>query len=140
MTVLINKKSNDGFTLIELLVVLVILGLLAGLVGPRLFSQLGGAKSKTAAIQIKDIEQGLEIYKLDVGRFPTSEEGLEALQTGSASGWNGPYMRSGIPLDPWNNAYVYKYPAGDGGFDLYSYGADGSSGGSGEDADVHNLK
>ena len=137
----INKKKNsDGFTLIELLVVLVILGLLAGLVGPRLFNQLGGAKSKTAAIQIKDIEQGLEIYKLDVGSFPTSSEGLEALQTGSATGWNGPYMRSGIPLDPWNNAYMYKYPANDGGFDLYSYGADGAAGGSGEDADVHNLK
>lgn len=139
---MINRKRHTGFTLIELLVVLVIIGLLAGIVGPRVLSQLGGAKSKTAVVQIKDIEQGLELFKLDVGRFPSSEEGLAALQnsSGSASGWNGPYMRSGIPKDPWKKEYIYKYPSEGGGFDLYSYGADGATGGSGEDADIHNLK
>ena len=142
MIIMKNQKQQTGFTLIELLVVLVIIGLLAGLVGPRVLSQLGGAKSKTAVVQIKDIEQGLELFKLDVGRFPSSEEGLAALQSnsGNAPGWNGPYMKSGIPKDPWKKDYFYKYPSEGGGFDLYSYGADGVIGGSGEDADIHNLK
>jgi len=139
---LMMKKRNKGFTLVELLVVLAIIGLLAGLVGPRVLKQLGGAKTKTAVVQVKDIEQGLEIYKLDVGRFPTTQEGLQALQAnpGNTTGWNGPYMRSGIPQDPWKKDYMYKFPGEGGGFDLYSYGADGTPGGSGEDADIHNLK
>lgn len=142
MSLIMKKKRTVGFTLVELLVVLAIIGLLAGLVGPRVLKQLGGAKTKTAAVQVKDIEQGLEIFKLDVGRFPKTEEGLQSLQDnpGNILGWNGPYMRSGIPQDPWKRDYIYKYPSEGGGFDLYSYGADGAPGGSGEDADTHNLK
>ena len=97
-----------GFTLVELLVVLAILGMLAALVGPQVLNQLGGAKSKSAQIQIRDLEQALELYKLDVGRFPNNGEGLEALvrSPSNARGWNGPYLRKDeIPLDPWGNEY-----------------------------------
>ena len=95
--------AQGGFTLMELLVVLAILGLLMSLVGPRVLSQLGGAKTKTTAIQIKDLEQSLEMYKLDVGRFPTTEQGLNALmqKPSGVVGWNGPYLKSAVPLDPW---------------------------------------
>ena len=129
-----------GFTLIELLVVLAILTLLAGLVGPRVLSQLGGAKSKTAGVQIADLEKSLELYKLDVGRFPTTEEGLNALVTkpGSANGWNGPYLKGGVPNDPWGKPY--KYTLNGGNVELLSYGADGAAGGDGENADIQNTK
>lgn len=135
-----NTKRRRGFTLVELLVVLAILGLLAGLVGPRVLSQLGGAKTKTAAVQIKDLEQAAELFKLDVGRFPTREEGLEALVTNpaSANGWNGPYLRRGLPNDPWGNPYRYESPGRHGDIDIYTYGADNTPGGSGENADVGN--
>ncbi|MDP5070930.1 MAG: type II secretion system major pseudopilin GspG, partial [Congregibacter sp.] len=91
----------------ELLVVLAILGLLMSLVGPQVLNQLGGAKTKTALIQIRDLEQALEMYKLDVGRYPSSSEGLEALvsKPASAAGWNGPYLKSDVPLDPWKREY-----------------------------------
>lgn len=133
---------QSGITLVEMLVVLAIIGLLAGLVGPAVLKQLGGAKSKSAAIQIKDFEQSLEIYKLDVGRFPTTEEGLTALvsKPSGAQGWNGPYLKSGVPQDPWNRAYHYKYPGEKAEFDLFSYGQDGSPGGEGENADVVNWQ
>ena len=100
-----TRKHTGGFTLMELLVVLAILGLLMSLVGPQVLNQLGGAKTKTAGIQIKDLEQALEMYKLDVGRFPSTSEGLEALvkKPGNATGWNGPYLKSDVPQDPWNN-------------------------------------
>jgi len=153
MMILKRRKSTDfrgktrdgaqrGFTLMELLVVLAILGLLMSLVGPRVLNQLGGAKTKTTGIQIKDLEQSLEMYKLDVGRFPSTEEGLAALVTrpGSAAGWNGPYLKSDVPLDPWNREYHYKYPGEHGELDIYSYGQDGQAGGEGEDADVGNWK
>ncbi|MCB1707824.1 MAG: type II secretion system major pseudopilin GspG, partial [Halioglobus sp.] len=93
-------------------------------------------------IQIKDLEQSLEMYKLDVGRFPTTEEGLAALVTkpGSVSGWNGPYLKSDVPLDPWNRAYHYKYPGEHGELDIFSYGQDGQAGGEGEDSDVGNWQ
>jgi general secretion pathway protein G len=132
-----------GFTLVELLVVLAILAMLAGLVGPQVLNQLGGAKSKTAKVQIRDLEQALEMYKLDVGRFPSSDMGLRALvtQPSGVRGWNGPYLRgSRVPQDPWNNDYVYRFPGQGGGYDLMSYGADGSPGGSGEDADISNAE
>jgi general secretion pathway protein G len=105
-------------------------------------NQLGGAKTKTTSIQIKDLEQSLEMYKLDVGRFPSTEEGLSALveKPGSATGWNGPYLKSDVPMDPWNREYHYKYPGEHGELDLYSYGQDGQPGGEGEDADVVNWK
>jgi general secretion pathway protein G len=125
--------------LIELLVVLVILTLLAGLVGPRLLNQLGGAKSKTAALQIADFEKSLEIFKLDVGRFPTTQEGLDALSNkpASANGWNGPYLKGGLPSDPWGKPYGYTSPTANGGVDIVSLGADGAPGGEGENADIH---
>ena len=125
--------------MIELLVVLVILTLLAGLVGPRLLNQLGGAKSKTAAVQIADVEKALELYKLDVGRFPTTQQGLQALnqQPAGVIGWNGPYLKGGVPNDPWGNPYQYSIPGRDGlPFAIYSWGADGQPGGEGNDADV----
>jgi general secretion pathway protein G len=112
------------------------------LVGPRVLNQLGGAKTKTAAIQVKDLEQALEMYKLDVGRYPNNTEGLAALveKPSSAPGWNGPYLKSDVPLDPWNREYNYKYPGDHGEVDIYSYGQNGSPGGEGEDADVGNWK
>jgi general secretion pathway protein G len=135
-------ERERGFTLMELLVVLAILGLLMSLVGPRVLNSLGGAKTKTAGIQIKDLEQTLEMYKLDVGRFPSTEEGLEALVTrpANAPGWNGPYLKSDVPLDPWNREYHYKYPGENSEVDIYSYGQDGQAGGESEDADVANWK
>lgn len=135
-------ERQRGFTLMELLVVLAILGLLMSLVGPRVLNQLGGAKTKTAGIQIKDLEQSLEMYKLDVGRFPSTEEGLAALvkKPGSAAGWNGPYLKSDVPLDPWKREYHYKYPGDNGELDIYSYGQDGQAGGESEDADVGNWQ
>ena len=137
-----QRKSNrqGGFTLMELLVVLAILGLLMSLVGPRVLNQLGGAKTKTAAIQIKDLEQSLEMYKLDVGRFPSTEQGLNALVTKPADvvGWNGPYLKSDVPVDPWKREYHYKYPGEHGELDIFTFGQNGAAGGEGEDSDVGN--
>jgi general secretion pathway protein G len=135
-----SLSGQSGFTLMELLVVLAILGLLMSLVGPRVLNQLGGAKTKTAAIQIRDLEQTLEMYKLDVGRFPTTSQGLGALvnKPAGVSGWNGPYLKSDVPLDPWKKEYHYKYPGEKGEVDIFSYGQNGSPGGEGEDSDVGN--
>jgi len=137
----VNFLRLSGFTLIELLVVLAILGMLAGLVGPRVLSQLGGAKGKTAEVQISDLEQAVDLFKLDVGRYPTQNEGLRALVTNSnISGWNGPYLRRGLPDDPWGNPYRYQFPGRNGEFDIFTYGADNAPGGNGENADVGNWK
>ena len=133
------RRPVSGFTLVELLVVLAILGMLAALVGPQVLNQLGGAKSKSATIQIRDFEQALELYKLDVGRFPRSGEGLEALvrQPSGAKGWNGPYLKKDeLPMDPWGNPYEYRVSGSK--VEIISYGADGRAGGSDEDADVSN--
>ena len=129
-----------GFTLIELLVVLVILTLLASLVGPRVLDQLGGAKSKSAKLQISENEQALDLYKLDVGRYPTDAEGLQGLvqRPGSAAGWNGPYLKKGLPADPWGAPYQYKLAGHNGGPDVISLGSDGKPGGEGEAADISN--
>ena len=137
-----KARRARGFTLIELLVVLAILTLLAGLVGPKVLNQLGGAKSKTAAVQIADLDKSLELFKLDVGRYPSTEEGLEALvkKPGSANGWNGPYLKGGLPTDPWGNPYRYANPGPGGGIEILSLGADNAPGGEGENADVRNKQ
>ena len=136
-----TRKSSRGFTLIELLVVLAILTLLAGLVGPRVLNQLGGAKSKTAGVQISDLDKSLELFKLDVGRYPTTEEGLGALITkpGSVNGWTGPYLKGGLPSDPWGYPYRYANPGPSGGIEILSLGADNAPGGDGENADIRNT-
>jgi general secretion pathway protein G len=129
-----------GFTLLELLVVVAIIGLLAGIVAPRYFSQLGKSEASAARAQIDAFEKALDQYRLEVGRYPTTEQGLNALvaRPGDEPRWNGPYLRRGIPLDPWGNPYVYAQPGKRGDFDLLSYGKDGRPGGSGEDADIGN--
>lgn len=122
------------------MVVLAILVLLAGLVGPRVLNQLGGAKAKTAAVQIADLDKSLELFKLDVGRYPTTEEGLQALvaRPGALAGWAGPYLKgAGVPADPWGHAY--RYAAANGAIEILSLGADGAPGGEGEAADIRNL-
>ncbi|MGB5539009.1 MAG: type II secretion system major pseudopilin GspG [Gammaproteobacteria bacterium] len=131
--------GQHGFTLIELLVVLVILGLLAGLVGPQVLRYLGSAKSDTAMLQIEELGAGLDLYHLEVGRYPTTDEGLKALveQPTGVSRWNGPYLKKKtIPQDPWGNDYHYSSPGENGEYDLYSYGNDNSEGGEGNDVDV----
>ncbi len=140
------KKTNNamqGFTLIELLVVLAIIGLLAGLVGPQVMKHLGGAKSKTARVQIEDLAGSLDMYKMDVGRYPTTSEGLQALveKPSSARSWNGPYLRKNtVPQDPWIYDYHYVSPGEHGNFDLYSLGADNTAGGEGEDQDINSWE
>jgi general secretion pathway protein G len=134
---LTNKQY--GFTLIELLVVLVILGLLAGLVGPQVLRYAGSAKSDTARLQIEELGAGLDLYHLEVGRYPTSNEGLKALveKPTGVSVWNGPYLKKKrIPSDPWNNEYHYISPGEQGPYDLYSLGSDNMEGGEDNDADI----
>jgi general secretion pathway protein G len=134
-----QKQPENGFTLIELLVVLVILGLLAGLVGPQVLRHLGGAKSDTAQLQISELGAGLDLFHLEVGRYPSSSEGLQALveAPSSASNWHGPYLKkSTVPKDPWGNEYIYQFPGDHGPYDLYSYGADNAEGGEGDNKDL----
>jgi general secretion pathway protein G len=134
-----NHLKERGFTLIELLVVLVILGLLAGLVGPKVMKYLGGAKTDTAKLQIEDLAATLDTFKIEVGRYPNTDEGLQALveAPAGASNWNGPYLKKKqLPKDPWGNEYHYRFPGQNGEFDLYSLGADNAEGGQGENKDV----
>ena len=134
-----HEQRAAGFTLIELLVVLVILGLLAGLVGPNVMKYVGSSKVEVARAQLEDLAAGLDLFKLDVGRYPTDDEGLEVLVEGNDTipGWNGPYLRKKrLPLDPWNNAYIYAVPGQGNEFDLLSLGADGEPEGTGENADL----
>jgi len=128
-----------GFTLLELLVVLVVLGLLVSIVGPRYFNQLGKSEAKAAQTQIASIAKALDMYRIDVGRYPTTEQGLAALSTAppNEAKWRGPYLQKSVPPDPWGRAYVYKSPGEAGEFDLLSYGKDGSPGGTDDNADVH---
>jgi general secretion pathway protein G len=129
-------RDQRGFTLIELIVVIIILGLLAGLVGPRLFGWVGKGKQATAKAQIELLGAGLDQYRLDMGSYPTS---LDALIKGSGSNWSGPYLKKpAIPNDPWGNPYQYKCCPGQyGDYDIWSYGADKAPGGDGENADVN---
>jgi general secretion pathway protein G len=132
----LRRVDQRGFTLIELLVVVIILGLLAGLVGPRLFGRVGQSKQTAARAQIELLGGALDGYRLDVGAYPAALEGLVA-NPGNASNWNGPYLKKGLPSDPWDNPYRYKCCPGDhGDYDLWSEGADKAPGGDGESADV----
>lgn len=136
-----RNASRAGFTLLELLVVLAILGLLAALVGPRVLAQLSKAKSETAQLQIKNIATSLDMFRLDVGRYPTSEEGLKALveRPGNLERWRGPYLKSKEGLvDPWGQPYHYRIPGRAGEFDVYTLGADNAEGGNGENEDIYN--
>ena len=134
-------SAYSGFTLLELLVVMVIIGLLASYVGPKYFAQIGKSEIKVAKAQIDALEKALAQYRLDIGHYPTTEQGLNVLVTKPENEpkWSGPYLSKGVPLDPWGKAYVYKCCPGDhGDFDLYSLGKDGVPGGTGEGADITN--
>ena len=132
------RARAAGFTLLELLVVMVIIGLLAGYVAPRYFSQVGKSEIKAAQAQIVALGKALDHYRLDTGRYPNTEQGLDALMQKPASEpkWQGPYLQKALPLDPWGRPYQYKSPGERGEFDLWSFGKDGQPGGSGENADV----
>jgi general secretion pathway protein G len=130
---------RKGFTLLELLVVIVIIGLLAAYVGPKYFAQLGKSETTVARAQIEAFEKSLDTYRLDVGRYPTTEEGLGALMAAPAAAgakWNGPYLKKGVPLDPWGHAYQYRAPGARADYDIVSLGKDGQPGGEGDGADI----
>lgn len=129
-----------GFTLLELLVVMVIIGLLAGYVGPKYFQQIGKSETKTARAQIDALSKALDQYRIDTGGYPTTEQGLSALNTAPANQakWEGPYLKKSVPDDPWGRPYLYKYPGEYNDFDLFTYGKDGQPGGEKESADVVN--
>jgi general secretion pathway protein G len=138
----IGSKNQRGFTLIELMIVIIIIGLLAALVGPKLFGKVGTAKLKAAKAQIELFGTALDALRLDVGRYPTSDEGLKALREkpSGMENWKGPYLPKEIPNDPWGRPYVYKSPGENGEYDLLSYGLDGAPGGEGENEDVVSWK
>lgn len=135
-----EPKAQLGFTLLELLVVMVIIGLLAGFVAPRYFAQVGKSEVRAAAAQVDALGKALDQFRLDVGRYPSSEEGLGALtaKPQELAKWQGPYLTKGLPLDPWSRPYQYKSPGEHGDFDLFSFGKDGQLGGLGEAADITN--
>ncbi|MCE4554260.1 type II secretion system major pseudopilin GspG [Pelomonas cellulosilytica] len=137
---MLRLRLNKGFTLLELLVVMVIIGLLAGYVGPKFFGQIGKSEVKAARAQIDALEKSLDQYRLDVGRYPATEQGLAALNTKPAdeSKWSGPYLSKAVPKDPWGHEYQYRSPGEHGEYDLFSFGKDGRPGGEGEDADLTN--
>lgn len=134
-------SSRAGFTLLELLVVVAIIGLLAAFVGPRLFGNVSKSEVTTAKAQIEAFSRALESYRLDMGEFPETSQGLQVLVTrpDESPKWNGPYLQKEVPLDPWGHAYVYKHPGSQNrDYDIVSYGQDGKQGGSGDDADLRN--
>lgn len=134
----VRRCRAEGITLIELLVVMVIISLFATLVGARLFRNVDRARQTTAKVQITEFETVLDLFRLDVGRYPTASEGFQVLRvnTGSIRNWDGPYLAKDVPLDPWDRPYVYLYPGQHGDFDIVSLGADGQDGGEGGDLDV----
>lgn len=136
-------KGSPGFTLIEMLVVLVIIGLIMGLVGPRVLSYLSDARAKAAKLQIEAFGSALDLYYLDNGNYPSSSEGLEALvrKPAQVGSWNGPYLKGGlVPADPWKNNYVYHSPGEDSPYDIMSFGSDGREGGSGSASDIKSAR
>jgi general secretion pathway protein G len=143
MTTLTDRKTRReaGFTLLEMLVVLAIMGLLAAIVAPQVLKYLGTSKTQTAKVEVQNITSALELYRLDVGRYPTAEEGLGSLVTApsTAPGWNGPYLKKASALkDPWDQPYLYRNPGQHSEVDVYSLGSDKAEGGAGEAADVGN--
>lgn len=137
---ILEHRSQSGFTLLELLVVLVILGMLVGYVAPKYFAQLGKSEVKTARAQINALEKALDQYRLDVGRYPTGEQGLAALNVRPAAEpkWAGPYLQKAVPNDPWGRPYIYKAPGEHGEYDLSSPGKDGQPGGDEDNVDIVN--
>ena len=134
-------SSRKGFTLIELLVVMVILSLLAAFVGTDFFKHIGTSKQKAAKTQIEMFGTALDSFRLSVGRYPTTSEGLQALRSNPGVNlWDGPYLRKEVPMDPWGRPYIYSCPGQHGDYDLVSLGADGQEGGEGENADVVSWK
>ncbi len=134
-----RRRGERGFTLVEILVVITIIGLIMGLVGPRVLNYLTESKAKAAKIQIESFASALDLFFLDAGRYPSGSEGLAALvqRPGSISGWNGPYLKGGlVPADPWGNPYIYRSPGQRGAYDLVSFGADGQEGGTGTAGDI----
>ncbi|MEA2975425.1 MAG: ral secretion pathway protein [Alphaproteobacteria bacterium] len=134
-----TRDGERGFTLVEILVVITIIGLIMGLVGPRVLNYLAESKVKAAKIQIESFSSALDLFYLDTGRYPSSPEGLAALvqRPGGIAAWNGPYLKGGaVPNDPWGKPYVYRAPGEHGTFDILSYGADGQEGGTGTASDI----
>jgi len=134
-----ERSGEQGFTLVEMLVVITIIGLVMGLVGPRVLNYLSESKVKTAKIQIESLSSALDLYFLDTGQYPSNAEGLAALvqRPGTAAAWNGPYLKGNdIPNDPWGKAYVYRSPGQRAVYEIVSYGADGREGGTGAAADI----
>ena len=136
------KNGNKGFTLLELLIVLIIIGLLAALVGPKLISKVGTSKQKTCKVQIEMLSTSLDTLRLDTGKYPDEDEGLDALiNGGDTKNWKGPYLQKKfVPKDPWGNDYIYKYDSESKEFEIISYGADGVEGGKDEDADISSFE
>jgi len=131
--------AQQGFTLVEMLVVITIIGLIMGLIGPRVLNYLSESKVKAAKIQLQSFASALDLFYLDAGRFPSTAEGLAALvqRTPGVTAWNGPYLKGGnVPTDPWSHAYVYRAPGEHGPYDIVSFGSDGQEGGSGVAADI----
>ncbi|MDA3896817.1 MAG: type II secretion system major pseudopilin GspG [Desulfobacteraceae bacterium] len=137
-----SLEKNEGFTLIELLIVMIILGMLAALVGPSMFGKVGKSRQKAAKAQISLFETALDTYRLDLGHYPETDQGLNALRLKpeDEGNWDGPYLPKDVPLDPWGKAYEYKSPGQYGDFEIISYGADGVQGGDDEDMDIMNWK
>lgn len=134
-----DRQGQEGFTLVEILVVITIIGLIMGLVGPRVLNYLGQSKAKTAAIQIESFSSSLDLYFLDNGRYPTTNEGLTALvkRPSGAPAWNGPYLKgAAVPADPWGNPYLYRSPGQHGPYDIMSKGPTGQEGGTGDTAAI----
>lgn len=133
-------NQQFGFTLLELLVVMVIIGLLAGYVGPKYFSQLGKSETKAAMAQVEALAKALDTYRLDIGHYPSTEQGLAALVSppGNEAKWHGPYLAKKLPADPWGRAYLYKYPGEHGDYDVWTLGNDGQAGGTDADTDIGN--